>query len=155
MSFKTGIVSGKHVFFYFSWTGHLITNAFLSLTSRCRQQENEQSTVKILKISKTSMRKGRPCSNLSEECRTNVGHCVERWWENWTTQNRQLSLCSPLRLWVGQWLCLFKHKCDLEWSPERSCFPMLIFYRLCTNFDSTNILSVPGACHSWQDGASS
>lgn len=52
--------------------------AFLSMPPLLsEEQQSQQSTVKILKISQTSMRKDRPRVNLREECHTSVRHCGE------------------------------------------------------------------------------
>lgn len=96
------------------WTDPLMIHAFLSTASLLStEQRGRQSTIKILKISQTSMGKDRPCGNPREECHTSVRRRVERWRENGTTQRRQASLCRPQPR-EGQFLCLclFKHMCD-------------------------------------------
>lgn len=96
------------------WTDPLMIHAFLSTASLLStEQRGRQSTIKILKISQTSMGKDRPCGNPREECHTSVRRRVERWQENGTTQRRQASLCRPQPR-EGQFLCLclFKHMCD-------------------------------------------
>ena len=116
--------------FNFAWADPLIIHAFLSTTSLLStEQRGLQSSIKILKISQTSMGKDRPCGNPREECHTSVRRCVERWRENRTTQRRQASLCRPeSREGFSSCACVYLNTCVTGDSVGLSCAAMGTFY---------------------------
>lgn len=141
---------GKYVFLLFGRTEPLMIRAFLPMPPHCpKGGKARQSTIKILKISQTSMRKDRPCGDLSEECHTGVS--VRRR-DGATEASRPL--CGPeqelrtVHLWGGNWLCshLFIHK--VQPGTVRVCDGAKNGPLFCTAnvFISLELI----ACHSWQ-----